>query len=72
MRSLGYVKSLNSFSDSSLKLMSINLQSIISKKEVFWELLGSGVARPGPTRVCALPSTFQALPSADSRDSVRN
>ena len=24
----------------------------------------SGVARPGPTRACALPSTFQALPSA--------
>ena len=23
----------------------------------------SGVARPGPTRACALPSTFQALPS---------
>ena len=23
----------------------------------------SGMARPGPTRVCALPSTFQALPS---------
>ena len=41
MRSLGYVKSLNSFSDSSLKLMLINIQSIISKKEVFWELLGN-------------------------------
>ena len=24
----------------------------------------SGIARPGPTRACALPSTFQALPSA--------
>ena len=33
----------------------------------------SGVARPGPTRACALPSTFQALPSAisfESRDST--
>ena len=32
----------------------------------------SGVARPGPTRACALPSTIQALPSAisfESRDS---
>ena len=32
----------------------------------------SGVARPGPTRACALPSTSQALPSPgqqDSRDS---
>ena len=35
----------------------------------------SGVARPGPTRACALPSTFQALPSAaqhDSRDFIKN
>ena len=35
----------------------------------------SGVARPGPTRACALPSTFQALPSAakhDSHDSIKN
>ena len=35
----------------------------------------SVVARPGPTRACALPSTFQALPSAaqhDSRDSISN
>ena len=34
----------------------------------------SSVARPGPTRACALPSTFQALPSAanhDSRDSIK-
>ena len=34
----------------------------------------SGVARPGPTRAYALPSTFQALPSAakhDSRDSIK-
>ena len=33
----------------------------------------SGVARPGPTRACALPSTSQALPSPgqqDSRDSL--
>ena len=33
----------------------------------------SGVARPGPTRACALPSTLQALPSAisfESRDSM--
>ena len=33
----------------------------------------SGVARPGPTRACALPSTLQALPSAisfESRDST--
>ena len=29
----------------------------------------SGVARPGPTRACALPSTFQALPSAISFES---
>ena len=31
--------------------------------------------RPGPTRACALPSTFQALPSAaqhDSCDSINN
>ena len=37
-------------------------------------LIYSGVARPGPTRACALPSTFQALPSAaqyDSRDSIK-
>ena len=35
----------------------------------------SGVARPGPTRACALPSTSQALPSPgqqDSRDSSMN
>ena len=33
----------------------------------------SGVARRGPTRACALPSTLQALPSAisfESRDSM--
>ena len=33
----------------------------------------SGVARPGPTRACALPSNLQALPSAisfGSRDSM--
>ena len=30
----------------------------------------SGVARPGPTRACALPSTFQALPSAAQYDSA--
>ena len=29
----------------------------------------SGVARPGPTRACALPSTLQALPSAISFES---
>ena len=29
----------------------------------------SGVARPGPTRACALPSAFQALPSAISFES---
>ena len=31
--------------------------------------------RPGPTRACALPSTFQALPSAaqhNLRDSINN
>ena len=35
----------------------------------------SGVARPGPTRACALPSTSQALPSPtqlESRDSMAN
>ena len=35
--------------------------------------IASGVARPGPTRACALPSTLQALPSAisfESRDST--
>ena len=35
----------------------------------------SGVARPGPTRACALPSTSQALPSPtqlESRDSRTN
>ena len=26
--------------------------------------IARGVARPGPTRACALPSTLQALPSA--------
>ena len=31
---------------------------------------GSGVARPGPTRACALPSTFQALPSRESKSHV--
>ena len=36
MRSLDNVKTLN---DSPLKLMLINLQSIISKKKVFWEVL---------------------------------
>ena len=30
----------------------------------------SGVARPGPTRACALPSTFQALPSAAQQTHV--
>ena len=30
----------------------------------------SGVARPGPTRTCALQSTFQALPSPISFDRV--
>ena len=37
--------------------------------------LSRGVARPGPTRACALPSTSQALPSPgqqDSRDSSMN
>ena len=37
--------------------------------------INSGIARPGPTRACALPSTFQALPSRakqESRDSVMN
>ena len=37
--------------------------------------MSSGVARPGPTRACALPSTFQALPSPtqlESRDSTTN
>ena len=33
---------------------------------MFIVLYGSGVARPGPTRACALPSTLQALPSAIS------
>ena len=36
--------------------------------------MSSGVARPGPTRACALPSTSQALPSPtqlESRDSQR-
>ena len=38
-------------------------------------IIFSGVARPGPTRACALPSTCQALPSPtqlDSRDSTTN
>ena len=37
------------------------------------EDLSSGIARPGPTRACALPSTLLALPSAisfESRDST--
>ena len=29
----------------------------------------SGIARPGPTRACALPSTSQALPSPGQQDS---
>ena len=32
--------------------------------------MNSGVARPGPTRACALPSTFQALPSAAQQPHV--
>ena len=39
------------------------------------QVLYSGVARPGPTRACALPSTSQALPSPtqlESRDSTTN
>ena len=35
----------------------------------------SGIARPRPTRACALPSSFQALPSSaqqESHDSVTN
>ena len=35
----------------------------------------SGVARSGPTSACALPSTFQALPSParqESHDSIKN
>ena len=38
-------------------------------------IMYSGVARPGPTRACALPSTSQALPSPtqlESRDSTTN
>ena len=30
---------------------------------LFFGMISSGVARPGPTRACALPSTSQALPS---------
>ena len=40
-----------------------------------YALTSSGVARPGPTRVCALPSIFQALPSPaqqKSRDFITN
>ena len=33
-------------------------------------LMCSGVARPGPTRACALPSTFQALPSVAQQTHV--
>ena len=33
-------------------------------------LMTSGVARPGPTRACALPSAFQALPSAAQQTHV--
>ena len=32
--------------------------------------IDSGVARPGSTRACALPSTFQALPSAAQQTHV--
>ena len=32
-----------------------------------WVMLHSGVARPGPTRACALPSVAQH----DSRDSIK-
>ena len=41
--------------------------------DYLWPLLHlaySGVARPGPTRACALPSTFQALPSRASKSHV--
>ena len=39
------------------------------------EQQSSGVARPGPTRACALPAIFQALPSPnqqESHDSITN
>ena len=49
---------------------------IIEQKLILRHLVHlSGVARPGPTRACALRSTSQALPSPgqqDSRDSSMN
>ena len=41
---------------------------IVADSITYYKMLGftSGVARPGPTRACALPSTLQALPSAIS------
>ena len=46
-----------------------------SKNPAEGDAQSSGVARPGPTRACALPSTSQALPSAtqlESCDSTTN
>ena len=40
------------------------------KFKIFLGGMPSGVARPGPTRACALPSTFQALPSAAQQTHV--
>ena len=50
-------------------------QNTIEHLHTIFARFGSGVARPGPTRACALPSTSQALPSPiqlESRDSTTN
>ena len=55
--------------------VSLDLKTVAYSNTVIVAKISSGVARPGPTRACALPSTFQALPSAakhDSRDSIKN
>ena len=56
---------------SNLKQVGINLK----KRNTFGVAyknstgLSSGVARPGPTRACAIPSTLQALPSPTQQQS---
>ena len=53
------------------KMKNLAIQCI----DVMYGGLSSGVARPGPTMACALPSTSQALPSPtqlESCDSTTN
>ena len=56
-----------------LRVKYVTLQELLANN--IRSLISSGVAKPGPTRACTLPSTFQALPSAaqqDSHDSTSN